>query len=47
MSRRKNAKKRIIVADTIYNSKSASMLINKIIKNGKKSLAQKIFYVAY
>lgn len=44
MSRRKNPKKRIIIADPIYNSTIVSMLINKILSNGKKSLAQKIFY---
>nr|YP_009538711.1 ribosomal protein S7 [Lepocinclis ovum]AYQ93745.1 ribosomal protein S7 [Lepocinclis ovum] len=44
MSRRKNAKKRILVADPIYNSVVVSMLINKILCNGKKSLAQKILY---
>nr|YP_009541092.1 ribosomal protein S7 [Lepocinclis steinii]AYQ93625.1 ribosomal protein S7 [Lepocinclis steinii] len=44
MSRRKNPKKRIILADPIYNSVMASMLINKILTNGKKTLAQKIFY---
>jgi small subunit ribosomal protein S7 len=44
MSRRKNAKKRNITADPIYNSIIVSMLINKILLNGKKSLAQRIFY---
>lgn len=44
MSRRKNAKKRVITPDPIYSSLTASMLINKILLNGKKSLAQKIFY---
>ena len=44
MSRRKNAKKRNIIADPIYNSITVAMLINKILLNGKKSLAQRIFY---
>lgn len=44
MSRRKNPKKRLIVADPIYNSIIASMLINKLLSDGKKSLAQRIFY---
>ncbi|MGI9214973.1 MAG: 30S ribosomal protein S7 [Gammaproteobacteria bacterium] len=30
--------------DSIYNSKLANMLINKIITKGKKNLAEKIFY---
>lgn len=44
MSRRKNPKKRIIASDPIYNSIVVSMIINKILSNGKKTLAQKIFY---
>nr|YP_010700403.1 ribosomal protein S7 [Phacus arnoldii]WCH63557.1 ribosomal protein S7 [Phacus arnoldii] len=44
MSRRKNAKKRIILKDPIYNSKLASMIINRILWEGKKNLAQYIFY---
>nr|ARW69910.1 ribosomal protein S7 [Polysiphonia teges] len=44
MSRRNTAKKRSINADPIYNSKLISMLIVRILKDGKKSLAQKIVY---
>lgn len=44
MSRRKISKKRIIVQDPIYNSILVSMMINKILLNGKKSLAQNILY---
>lgn len=44
MSRRKTAKKRIIIPDAIYNSKLVSMIINKIMSKGKKSLAERIFY---
>ncbi len=44
MSRRKKSKKRIILQDPIYNSVLVSMLINKILLNGKKSLAQNILY---
>ena len=44
MSRRSSAKKRNITADPLYNSRLVSMLTIRILKNGKKSLAQKIIY---
>lgn len=44
MSRRRNAKKRCILQDSIYNSSLVSMIINRILLKGKKSLAQRIFY---
>ena len=46
MSRRRQAKKRIIIQDPIYNSVIVSMMINRILVQGKKSLAQYIFYEA-
>nr|YP_009295922.1 ribosomal protein S7 [Schimmelmannia schousboei]AOM64857.1 ribosomal protein S7 [Schimmelmannia schousboei] len=46
MSRRNIAKKRLIIPDPIYNSKLISMLTVRILKHGKKSLAQKIIYEA-
>lgn len=46
MSRRRKAKKRIILEDPIYNSILVSMMINRILIKGKKSLAQRIFYEA-
>lgn len=46
MSRRRNAKKRQIVEDPIYNSTLVSLLINRILMKGKKTTAQKIFYQA-
>ena len=46
MSRRRQAKKRRIAPDAIYNSTLVSLLINKILKNGKKTVAQQIFYQA-
>nr|QCI08024.1 ribosomal protein S7 [Plumaria plumosa] len=46
MSRRNTAKKRTIYPDPIYNSKLISMLTVRILKNGKKGLAQKIIYEA-
>nr|QCI08156.1 ribosomal protein S7 [Polyneura bonnemaisonii] len=44
MSRRNIAKKRIINPDPIYNSRLITLLIVRILKNGKKGLAQKIIY---
>lgn len=46
MSRRRTAKKRQIAEDPIYNSVLVSMIINRILLKGKKSLAQYIFYEA-
>ena len=46
MSRRRKSKKRLITEDPIYNSVLVSMMINKILLKGKKSLAQRIFYEA-
>lgn len=46
MSRRRKSKKRNIAEDPIYNSILISMLINKILLKGKKSLAQHILYEA-
>lgn len=46
MSRRRKAKKRHIFPDAIYNSTLVSLIINKILKNGKKTVAQQIFYQA-
>lgn len=46
MSRRRKSKKRIISQDPIYNSVLVSMLINKILLKGKKTVAQRIFYEA-
>nr|WCH57185.1 ribosomal protein S7 [Hypnea musciformis] len=46
MSRRNKATKRFISPDPIYQSKLISMLTVRILKNGKKGLAQKIIYKA-
>ena len=46
MSRRHRAKKRIIFPDSIYDSRLVSMLVHRIMKNGKKALAFKIVYQA-
>ena len=44
MSRRSKPEKRIPAADPIYNSVDVSKFINRIMRRGKKSLAEKIFY---
>lgn len=46
MSRRRKSRKRPIIEDPIYNSNLVSMMINRILLKGKKSLAQRIFYEA-
>jgi small subunit ribosomal protein S7 len=46
MSRRNTAKKRIVSPDPIYHSKLVSMLTVRVLKSGKKSVAQKIIYGA-
>nr|QVQ56808.1 ribosomal protein S7 [Erythrocystis saccata] len=46
MSRRNKAKKRVIYRDPIYNSKLINMLTVRILKDGKKGLAQKMIYEA-
>ena len=44
MSRRSKPAKRIPVADPVYNSVDISKFINRIMRRGKKSIAEKIFY---
>ncbi len=44
--RRRRAEKRDIVKDLVYNSVLVSKIINKIMWDGKKSTASKIFYDA-
>lgn len=46
MSRRRTAKKRLVTPDPIYNSTLVTMLINRLLLKGKKTLAQQIFYQA-
>jgi small subunit ribosomal protein S7 len=46
MSRRSTPKKRILPLDPIYRSGLVSLFINRLLKKGKKTLAQKIFYEA-
>lgn len=46
MSRRSKTKKKIILPDPIFNSKLVNMLTVRILKHGKKNLAQRIIYEA-
>jgi small subunit ribosomal protein S7 len=46
MPRRPLNKKRILLPDPIYNSVSVHMLINRVLKSGKKSVAYRIVYNA-
>ena len=46
MSRRRRAKVRDIIIEAKYNNLSLTKFINKVMKNGKKSLARKIVYSA-
>nr|WAJ57541.1 ribosomal protein S7 [Actinocyclus sp. (in: diatoms)] len=47
MSRRNVAKKRFPEADPVYNSYLVSLLITRILKSGKKNLAQNIVISAF
>nr|AMC32680.1 ribosomal protein S7 [Vicia villosa] len=46
MSRRGTAKKKIAKSDPIYRNRVVNMLVNRIMKHGKKSLAYLIIYRA-
>lgn len=45
--RKRRAEKREVLPDPIYNSKVVTKLINNLMKDGKKGLAQKILYEAF
>ena len=47
MPRRGNIAKRDVLADPIYNSKMVTRLVNSIMYDGKKGVAQKIVYGAF
>lgn len=47
MSRKGPAIKRDVLPDPVYNSKVISKLINSIMLDGKKGVAQKILYTAF
>lgn len=44
MSRRSKPPKRVPLPDPVYNSQDVAKFINRLMRRGKKSLAQKIFY---
>lgn len=46
MSRRTVIKKRLVPPDPVYNSRLVSMTVRRIMSDGKKSLASRIFYDA-
>lgn len=47
MPRRGSVSKRDVLPDPIYNSKLVTRLVNNIMVDGKKSIAQKIVYNAF
>ena len=47
MPRKGHIQKRDVLADPVYNSKVVTKLINNIMLDGKKGVAQKIVYGAY
>jgi small subunit ribosomal protein S7 len=47
MPRRGNIAKRVVLQDPLYNSKLVTRLINNIMLDGKKGVAQKIVYEAF
>ncbi|MEG0770488.1 MAG: 30S ribosomal protein S7 [Clostridia bacterium] len=47
MPRRGNIAKRDVLSDPLYNSKVVTRLINNIMLDGKKGVAQKIVYEAF
>ncbi len=44
--RRRTPKKRILLPDPTYDSRLVHMIVNRIMKKGKKSLAFRLFYQA-
>ena len=46
MSRRRRAVKREVVEDARYHSKAIACLVNTVMKDGKKTIAQRIVYNA-
>ena len=47
MPRKGHTVKRDVLADPIYNSKVVTKLINNVMLDGKKGIAQKIVYGAF
>ena len=47
MPRKGHTQKRDVLADPLYNSKVVTKLINNVMLDGKKGVAQKIVYGAF
>ena len=47
MSRRTSAQKRPVQPDPVYNSRLVNMMVNRIMKSGKRSLSYQIVYGAF
>ena len=47
MPRRSGVPKRDVLPDAVYNSKVVTKLINQVMQNGEKGVAQKIVYGAF
>lgn len=47
MPRSGKIKKKVIIPDFLYNSLQLARLINRVMKNGKKTVAQKQVYTAF
>jgi small subunit ribosomal protein S7 len=47
MSRRTSAQKRLINPDPVYNSRLVSMMVARLMRNGKRSIAYRIVYDAF
>lgn len=45
--RKRRAEKRDVLPDPVYNSKIVTKLVNQIMQDGKKGIAQKILYEAF
>ena len=45
--RKRRAIKRDVLPDPIYNSKTVTKLVNRIMNDGKKGTAEKILYEAF
>ena len=46
MSRRSQAKRSLLQPDPVYNSRLVSLLVARVLKSGKKTLAERIVYQA-
>lgn len=47
MSRRTSAQKRPVQPDPVYNSRLVNMMVNRIMRSGKRSLSYRIVYGAF